>query len=108
MFSFYQMAGNYEDRKVGRDDFDWGFVSTAEVCDGVKPYETVVEHNRYGKMVIVENYDTKEEAQQGHTKWVNTMTSDDLPKVLVDCNNSGVAQFGAALGLDFSKPLQNS
>jgi len=100
MFEFLSMAGNYEARVVGRDDFDWGFISTAKVNDGRKPYETAVEHNKYnnGEMVIVECYDTKTEAKEAHTKWVKTMTAKKLPTKLIDCNNSKIQQLCTELG----------
>lgn len=31
MFGFLMDAENYEDRKVGRNDYLWGFISTASV-----------------------------------------------------------------------------
>ena len=104
MFEFLTMMGTYESRKVARDDYPWGFISTAAVNDGSKPYETAVQHKSYGDgMVIVENYDTKTAAQDGHAKWVKTMTAKKLPAKLVDCNNAGIAAFGAALGMSFDK-----
>ena len=106
MFQFIMMAGNYENRKVGRDDFPWGFVSTAYVNDGVMDYETAVEHKDYngGPIVIVENYATKDQAEAGHAKWVKTMTAKKLPKELRDCCNSELAQFANAIGGKFDKP----
>lgn len=97
------MAGNYDSRKVARDEFPWGFISTAYVNDGSKPYETAVEHPDYnaGSMVIVESYDTKVEAKRGHKKWVKRMTGKPLPVILFDCCNAGVAQLCAALGMNF-------
>lgn len=108
MFGFLQDAGNYEQRKVGCDDFEWGFISTAAVSDGAKPYETAVQHKQYGdgNMVIVEAYDTKAEATKGHAKWVATMTADVLPKVLKDCCNSDISQLGASLGGNYDKELR--
>lgn len=103
--SMFGMAGNYDSRKVGRDDFDWGFVSTCSVTDGEKPYETAVAHNEYrdaGNMVIVEHYDTKDEAAAGHAKWVQTMTTEPLPEKLVDCANAAIAQLAGAFGADFT------
>src|SRR3989304_4613832 len=47
MFSFTADAGNYEERRIGRDDYPWGFISTCRVSDGAKPYETAVEHGNY-------------------------------------------------------------
>lgn len=94
------MMGNYDSRKVGRDDYDWGFISTCRVTDGRKPYETAVEHAEYngGSMVIVECYDSKEEAEKGHAKWVKTMTAKNLPAALRDCANAEVGQLCEALG----------
>jgi hypothetical protein len=94
------MTHNYEDRKVGRFDAGWGFISTAYVTDASKPYETAVEHPEYnnGKMVIVETYDTTQEARAGHDRWVETMTSDPLPDRLVDQGLSGIAEMIDAVG----------
>lgn len=106
MFNFFVMMGNYEDRKVARDEFSWGFISTVSVTDGEKTYETAVKHERYskgGSMIIVENYDTKSEAEAGHAKWVKTMTAKKLPDKLVDCCNAGIAQLCKAFG---SKQLE--
>lgn len=90
----FEMANNYNSRKVGRFDADWGFVSTAYVTDASKPYETAVKHRDYnnGLMVIVEPYDTKEEAEVGHARWVQTMTTEPLPDQLVDRGLSGVSE----------------
>lgn len=109
MFGF-EMMGNYDNRKVGRNDFPWGMISTAYVTDGDKDYETAVLHEEYndGKMVIVENYDTKEEANAGHTKWVKKMTGKRLPAALVECNNSGIAQMCAAFGGEKKYPRKKS
>ena len=95
MFNFLSMADNYEERKVAHDDFDWGMIDTCYVNDGDKDYETAVEHKKYnaGKMVIVEAYDTKDEAIAGHKKWVQIMTAKVLPKKLKDCANSYISQF---------------
>jgi hypothetical protein len=94
MFDFFLMADNYEQRKVGRLDADWGFVSTAYVNDADKPYETAIKHRDYngGKMVIVEPYDTRDEAVTGHERWVATMTSPTLPDRLVDKGRAELAQ----------------
>jgi hypothetical protein len=99
VFEFMLDIGNYEERKVGRFEAPWGFVSTVRVSDGAKPYETAVAHKDYmsSGMVIVEAYDTKEEAALGHAKWVTTMTSSPLPSSLKDCANAGIAALGEAL-----------
>lgn len=102
MFDFFAMAGNYEQRKVGRLDADWGFVSTCYVNDADKPYETAVEHPEYndGNMVIVEAYDTRGDAEQGHARWVDTMTAETLPDVLRDNGRAGIAMMIDAIGDD--------
>lgn len=100
--NIFGMMGNYENRKVGRDDFPWGFISTCSVTDGAHPYETAVEHTAYndGKLVIVEAYDSKDDAELGHAKWVATMTAKKLPASLTDCANAEVSQMIVALGGD--------
>ena len=105
MLNFLVDSGNYASRKVGRDNFEWGFVSTAKVSDGTHPYETAVEHNKYGdgKMVIVAAYDTRAEAEAGHAAWVATMTTEPLPPVLRDCCNSGISQVCRAFGESLDK-----
>jgi len=92
---------NYEQRKLARNDYPWGFVSTIACTDGSKPFETAVSHDKYhvadNTIVVVEHYDTREEAQRGHDRWVRTMTAEILPAVLTDCNNAGLAQLLTAL-----------
>lgn len=95
MFSFLTSMYNYESRKVGRDEFDWGFVSTCSVPDGDHLYETGVSHDKFredGNLIIVEAYDTKEDAIAGHKKWVKVMTSQELPEELIDCKNAEISQ----------------
>ncbi len=103
--------GNYEDRCVDRSDFDWGYISTARVSDGSHPYETAVCSNEYVRvsdpddatqMTIVEAYDDAAAAQEGHDRWVKTMT-ECPPDGLTDCCNAGVAEIGTALGCDFNE-----
>lgn len=89
-------VGTYADRKVDlfKDDDKNLFISTAKVSDGFKPFETAVGHPEYdgGKLIIVEAYDTKEKAQEGHNKWVKVMTSEVLPDFLVDCCNNVICK----------------
>ena len=101
IFGFMADFGNYESRKVARFDADWGFVSTAEISDSDAPFETAVCHSSYrddGKMVIVENYYSREDAEAGHAKWVKKMTAKRLPKKLVEAGLSGIGQLCNALG----------
>lgn len=94
MLSFLSMVGNHEQRKVDRYESDNGLiVDTAAVTDSEKPYETGICHPAYnsGDWVIVELYDTKEEAQAGHSRWVQTMTAGELPQALTDVSTCEVA-----------------
>ncbi len=95
MFNFLGMMGNYEDRRVDCYDNEESdiFISTAEVTDGKYLYETAVAHPEYndGELIIVEAYDIKEEAQNGHNKWVELMIGDNLPDLLRDCGNAGIS-----------------
>jgi len=87
------MLGNYEERKIGRNEYDWGLISTIQVTDGILPFETGICHRDYSdNVIVVESYQTKEEASSGHEKWVRTMTSDSLPDVLQDCCNAKISQ----------------
>ena len=111
MFEFMLDAGNYEDRMVDRSEYEWGFISTARCSDGSHPYETAVSSSEYAKvsdpdetdgMTIVEAYDSPEAAQEGHDRWVKTMTKHP-PEGLTDCCNAGIAEFGTALGMEFAE-----
>lgn len=88
------MLGNYEERKVARYEKDGLMVSTAFVTDSRQPYETAICHPRYndGEHIIVELYNDKESAQEGHDKWVNKMTSKKLPETLRDASSAEIAK----------------
>lgn len=98
-----EMEESYEDRVVSHFEEGDLIVDTAEVTDGKQPYETGICSLYYneGKWVIVEAYDTKEEAEIGHNCWVEKMTKDALPTTLVDCVNCQVAD--AFMG--YEKPV---
>jgi hypothetical protein len=82
--------GNYVSRKVARKEFDWGFVSTCYATD-TKLFETAISHNKYneGKLVIVQTYQTKQEAERGHDEWLAKIITD--PPKLVDVSGAGLA-----------------
>lgn len=112
MFDFFLMADNYEDRVVANFTDGVLTVDTTYVNDGAHPYETGIEHPQYneGDWVIVEAYDTKEDAQAGHDKWVVTMTADDLPPLLTDCANAEIGQLYGAMGgaLEFPRDMRGN
>jgi len=105
MFEFLMDVGNYEGRKVAKTEFEWGYISTCRVSDGSQPYETAIKSNEYASpddpdnkdnMIIVEAYDSEENAQTGHNKWRDIMENNP-PQELVDCCNAGVAELINAL-----------
>ena len=63
------------------------------MSDSLHNYETAVQHPEYndGKWIIVESYDTEEDAHNGHEKWVKIMTSDFLPAELKDVSTATIA-----------------
>lgn len=100
MSDFMSMMGSYEQRKVANYDKDGLVVDTCSVTDSDKMFETAVCHSNYneGNWVIVEKYDTKCEALDGHNKWVKTMTTMPLPKKLVDVGAGWAGVMLAAMG----------
>lgn len=105
MFRFLEMMGTHEERKVATYDKDGIFIDTCMITDSNRPYETAVEHPKYnnGTMIIVEMYDTKEDAQKGHDRWVEKMTAKELPKSIKDISTCDVVKFGHAIGVDLNE-----
>lgn len=67
MFSFINDIGNYEDRKIGRDTSESGIdVSTAYTSD--EGYETALLDSN--GVHPVERYGTRQDAEDGHKKWL--------------------------------------
>ena len=60
-------------------------------------------HQQYnsGGWIIVELYSSKEEAQEGHSKWVKIMTDKKLPEELKDVGTSEIAEFAKGAGCEF-------
>lgn len=83
-----RVVAHYENPESGL------LISTASVTDGFKPFETGVTHPRYnsGKWMIVEAYETEEQAESGHYRWLKRMTGDGLPEVIPDAVNCVAAQ----------------
>ncbi len=100
MFEFFDMANNYEQRKVDRYQKDDLLVSTAMVNDSDKPFETAVQHPAYNdnEIIIVQTYDSKEEAQEGHNLWVKLMTNKNMPEILTDVSTAKIMKFREMLG----------
>lgn len=87
---------NLNQRIIARYENDKSklMVSTARVSDGFKPIETAISHPRYngGKLMIAEAYETVEQAQLGHAKWVGYMNQEKLPELILDAINCVPAQ----------------
>ena len=81
MFGFLDMMGTYESRKVDNYESENGVfvIDTAMVTDGDYDYETAVTYEGFneGKWMIVEQYDTKEEAQEGHNRWIEKLNNEE-------------------------------
>jgi len=104
-FDFLLDANNYEERKIANYETTELIVDTCATSDSEQPFETGVCHLLYnsGKWIIVELYDTKEEAQKGHDKWVKKMTANCLPKTLKDVSSCGVVKFAISQGINLNK-----
>lgn len=103
MFGWLNDIGNLDERKVEQWHSADGkrMVSTVAVSDGAKPFETAFEHPEYneGSMVIVEAYDTREEALAGHGRWLKVMLDGPLPDEITDCCNAQIGEMAAAFGM---------
>ena len=101
VFAFLLDAENYSERMVDRYQEGKILVSTACVSDGDKLYETAIEHPEYkdGKIIVVEAYDTRKEAKQGHERWLKIIVDGPLPDYLLDCQNAKIGQLAGELGV---------
>lgn len=100
LFDFL-MAAPYEQRKVAKYEKDGLIVDTAAMNDTEHLYETAVKHPDYNndKWVIVKEYDSKEEAQTGHDKWVKIMT-ENPPEKLIDVSTTDLRKLVNSLDSD--------
>lgn len=91
MFSFMDIIGSYEQRKV--NNFKKGAleIDTVAVNDSLQPYETAVKCPSFNdnNWVIVEMYDNKRKAIEGHNRWVKKL-SKKLPSKLKDVSTSTI------------------
>jgi hypothetical protein len=94
MFGFMGMTDNYEDRLIKNTKAGKAEIDTAAVGDSDQPYETGIKHPLYndGGWVIVEMYDSKEDAKKGHQEWVDIFSKDELPNNLKDVSTFDVKQ----------------
>ena len=95
---------SYENRKISRHDDDNGFVSTCRVDDSDDPFETAINHKKFGsKTVVVETYTELELAKKGHKRWVDTYLN-NLPETIYDVGTSPFSKicnlFGVSNAID--------
>lgn len=100
MFDFMLMFEPYENRKVARFENGDLIISTARVTDTEHPFETGIAHPQYNRnhIIIVEEYDSLEDAKEGHERWVAFMTKGDLPDELIDVSSSHIKRVSEMLG----------
>jgi hypothetical protein len=98
MFDFLSMLGNYKERKVKNTEINNAVIDTCAITDSSKPFETGICHPNYnsGRWIIVELYDTKEEAEEGHDRWVEVFSS-SLPSKLVDVSDCDIVKLSKFL-----------
>jgi hypothetical protein len=79
------MFGNYDQRKVARDEKGFFTLDTVAVYDRSWNYETAVAHKDFygGGWIILEGCDTKEEAVEMHNKWLKVFEKDTI-NILID------------------------
>lgn len=87
----FDMLFNIEERRVGFYETENFKISTVRVTDADKNYETGIKHEDFNdnRYIIVEEYDTFDQAQDGHNEWVQKLIntkSKDL--VLKDISSS--------------------
>ena len=103
ILDFLSIMDTQEERKVDTYEKEDLFVDTCSITDSDKPYETAIACPQYNdaKLIIVELYDTKEEAQKGHNKWVKIMTAKKLPETIKDVSTATIAKFCDMYGTEF-------
>ncbi len=112
----YEVA-RYEDDQLVVNTVRTSRVFTREGEEGTTSgvedlYLTAVSHEDYnknpgrgigrgrnrGEWIVAERYNSLEEAQAGHLRWISTLTAGSLPAEVMDSGNSEWAQAKDALG----------
>lgn len=99
MFDFLNMKNDYKERKVDNFKNDKICIDTCYASD-TGAYETGIESKYYnnGNWVIVQEYESKEEAIKGHQEWIEKMTIDELPAVLMEVSTCKIAKLSGNNG----------
>ena len=87
IFNFIGMFGNHSSRLVYNYESDNFTIDTCLVTDSEYNYETAVKYDGFndGRWMIVEQYNTESEAQNGHNRWVEYLTNNE-PEYFEDIN----------------------
>ena len=87
IFNFIGMFGNHSSRLVDNYESDNFTIDTCLVTDSEYNYETAVKYYGFndGRWMIVEQYNTESEAQDGHNRWVEYLTNNE-PEFFEDIN----------------------
>ncbi len=83
----YLICAPYSERKIARE---WAtvdiLVSTAEVPDGIRPYETAVRY-RGGEWRVIAAYHSSNDALAGHECWMATFRAGTRPDAVASIFN---------------------
>ena len=93
MFDFLDMVGTYESRKVENTEVNDVVIDTCMVTDSTQSYETGIcsKHYNDNQWIIVEQYDDKIQAEEGHKKWVKVFGK-ELPKTIKDVSTCTISR----------------
>lgn len=86
LFGWQDMVGNYNERKVARDEVNGFVIDTVLVTDRSWKYETAIMHEDFNDddWIIVQGYATLDDAVRGHKEWLDICTNSPILS-LKDC-----------------------
>lgn len=78
------MIGNYEERLIGNDKVNGFEVDTVRVTDTGYYAETAIRHPELddGYWIIVQEYETHEQAEKGHERWVDMLENEKINTIV--------------------------
>lgn len=78
------MIGNYEERLIGNDKVNGFEVDTVRVTDTGYYAETAIRHPELddGYWIIVQEYETHEQAEKGHERWVDMLENEKINTII--------------------------
>ena len=96
-------------RQVRKNTIVDCIISTVNVTEGKRPFETAISHPNYngGDWMVIEAYDKRKTALSGHKKWVNLIRKEGLPKSFPHCTNSEFDLDDNAFGFTSQKERDN-